>query len=243
MTSAIGLQHEEDQGAADRLHLGAAGRREEVIGFREARIALDGLFRLDDAGVERLSATLDGGIDERDRVYLRYEHYQPDREAISFRDRFYELYARGMQSLLRAGWARTEAQSNWLTEARLLKREGRDPGFGIALERTGPWSEGTSLQVRFDAVSFNDESAVSVYGTLGRPLSAQWLLSVGAVAQRHSTLLLGDNDTVGAEFRLKRMLAADLFVDLFGEHLFHSQLEDEYVGGVRLTWLFSEAGS
>ena len=167
-------------------------------------------------------------------VGVTYETYQHLTPQVTFRERFYRLYARGRQSGLKT-YAIFKYGTNQqiVLEGRKLWRDFGADGYAASVG----FRHKRLLETRVDMLLLDDEKAVNWFVTTEKPLSSRMVAELSGVVQWQETSLL-DKKAMGLASQINYMLSWDLFVNVRAEYIFNAERDDEYQLGVRLRYDF-----
>lgn len=166
-----------------------------------------------------------------------YETYQPLNPLLSFRQRFYRLYARGRQSGLSArAQYKTQKDDLWRVEGRKLWRDFGDSGYAVSID----WQshKPQRWQSRLDCLTLADEKAINWFVALEKPLSSRHLATFSSVIQWKHSQLLKPNWATGASVNLKYKYQRDMFINFFAEYIAQTQMDNQYQLGIQIQYDF-----
>ncbi|GEM_PF-3377164 len=227
----LGIQHY--AGGQQRLNFGLTG-----LANQDIKLIADGSFDLENNKLDSFLFNSSSKINWQERsglIGITYETYQPLTPQVTFRERFYRLYARGRQSGLKT-YAHYEYNPNQqiMLEGRKLWRDFGESGYvasvGISHKRL--------LETRADVLLLDDEKAINWFVTTEKPLTSRMLAELSGVVQWQKTTLLDNNKAIGLASQINYMLKRDLFINVFAEYIFHTKMDNEYQLGVRLKYSF-----
>ncbi len=230
-TAKLGMQHY--AGGQQRVNFGLTGFANQDI-----KLIADANYNLENKKLNNFLLNASSKVNWQDRsglVGITYETYQYLTSQVTFRERFYRLYARGRQSGLKV-YAHYEYNPNQqiMLEGRKLWRDFGASGYiasiGLRHKRI--------LETRVDVLLLDDEKAVNWFVTTEKPLSSRMLAKLSGVVQWQDTSLLDNNKAIGLASQVDYMLKKDFFVNVFAEYIFHTEMNDEYQLGVRFEYAF-----
>ncbi|MDM8568973.1 hypothetical protein QUF50_05585 [Thiotrichales bacterium HSG1] len=229
-TAKLGMQHY--AGGQQRINFGLTGFANQDI-----KLIADADYNLDNKKLGNFLLNASSKVSWQDRsglVGITYETYQHLTPQVTFRERFYRLYARGRQSGLKT-YFHYEYSPNQqvMLEGRKLWRDFGDSGYfasaGLNYKQI--------LETRVDILLLDDEKAINWFVTTEKPLSSRMIAEFSGVLQWQDTSLF-DNKAVGLANQINYMLSRDLFVNVRAEYIFNTGRNDEYQLGVRLKYTF-----
>ncbi|MDM8566377.1 hypothetical protein QUF74_12110 [Candidatus Halobeggiatoa sp. HSG11] len=226
----LGMQHY--AGGQQRVNFGLTG-----VANQDLKWSTDANYNIENKKLDNFLFNANSKINWRERsglVGITYETYQHLTPQITFRERFYRLYAKGRQSGLKT-YAIFEYSPNQqiMLEGRKLWRDFGSSGYaasvGLRHKRL--------LETRVDVLLLGDEKAINWFVTTEKPLSSRMVAELSCVVQWQDTSLF-DNKAVGLANQINYMLNRDLFINVRAEYVFHTEKDDEYQLGVRLKYAF-----
>ena len=228
----VGWQRYRATESSDRLSWGiGAGRREGVNGH------FTGVYVFPQDRLEEGVAQIRGNAGEKGGWLLSWQIWQPRRPWLTFRERFYSLYARGRQSVLRGDFRyRPRPGVEWSLGGRRVMRERGEAGFGLIGGVASRPADGRKRELQFTLLRLGADLQATLWGEWKGALDSRSRLTLRAVTQYRQRRLYGVDRGVGIELDAERMIRADLFVSLFASRLWNSLSREEYRAGARLTW-------
>jgi hypothetical protein len=230
LTFNLGLEKVWSNTAGMILHAGLSGERpgsDGAASLRDFQLAVD--LNLEERSLRRAIVDTHFDFKQQGQARVGYHYFQPDEDLDTFRDRYHGIYNDERQSIAKGVWylpstgaleTRFEVSGN--------RHEQGNGGLGMAVEFIYTTSYGSYLEVRSDYLETDDDWVISNYLRHRQPLSSLSLLQTEAVYQTKETGLSGRNHLVGLSLSLTRRLLKQLFLNLDGEWLDHSDREDEY---------------
>jgi hypothetical protein len=222
------------------LRGGVSGERrssDEESQLRDFQLAVD--VNLQEQSLRRALFDTHFDLKKLGHVRVGYHYYLPDDDLETFRDRFHGIYNMQRQSIFKGVWylpatgpleTRFEISGN--------RHEQGSGGIGMAAELIYSTSYGATLEGRSDYLDIDDDWAFSNYLRYRQPINSLSILQAETVYQTKKTLLSGRNYLTGFSLLLSRRLKKQLFLNLSGEWLDHSDREDEYRFGMSLRYSF-----
>ena len=247
----VGWQRFEQDEYVDRFHLGLRGAgKSSDKGMYPSAFSMSGSYVADESWWEAAQVNTRWDLENTAHLRLDYEIYEPATEKLSFRDRFYSLYARGRQSQLKVAYQFRHGQERtWSLIARRVVREFGGAGYsGVVgfsqhnLNRTG---NGWLLSAQAERLELVEDRSTSLYFEGEKPLSSTLSAGISGVLQYQEKQLTGDNRAAGIELRLERMvkvesLPSGLYFSGEASHIWNSRLENEYRLGLRVSYHFDD---
>ncbi|MCK5876337.1 MAG: hypothetical protein KAG43_01780 [Candidatus Marithrix sp.] len=227
----LGIQHY--AGGYQRLNFGLTGSVS-----KDLKLSADANYNGENKKLDNFLLNANSQVNWLKRsglIGLTYETYQHLTPQVTFRERFYRLYARGRQSGLKT-YAIYEYNPDQqiVLEGRKLWRDLGTSGYvtsiGLRHKRL--------LETRVDILLLDNERAINWFVTTEKPLTSRMLAELSGVVQWQETSLF-DNKAIGLASKINYMLNREFFVNIFAEYIFHTERDDEYQLGVRLKYSFS----
>jgi len=191
-----------------------------------------------------VNAMLD--LTENIRVRTSYELYHPREPYITFREKFYSEYSfgqQGRQDLLRVS---VNNQVNDYVEYHFgFKQATRKKGGAIGYGGNGgfKWDTIRDLSLaaeidylEFDYAEIDDERSASLYLSSDYTVNQDVKTGLNIALANNKTTLYGNNDSIGVELNTQYRINSALFLKLSGSHIWYSEIENEYLGAIQLTW-------
>ena len=227
----LGIQHY--AGGQPRFNFGLTG-----FANQDLKLIADSHFDLENKKLDSFLFNASSKINWHKRaglVGITYETYQHLKPQITFRERFYRLYARGRQAGLKT-YAHYEYQPNRqiMLEGRKLWRDFGDSGYVASIGI----SQKQLLESRLDILTLDNEKAINWFITTEKPITSRMLAELSGIIQWQKTVLLDRNWAAGLATQINHKLKRDLFINVFAEYIFHTKMENEYQLGIRLKYSF-----
>ena len=228
----LGWQHYRDETSSDRLSWGMAARTKRQIAY-----LFTGVYAVQEARFEEISGQFRGEAGSKGTWQLSGQIWQPRRPWLTFRERFYSLYARGRQSVVRGDLHyRPRKRVVWSLSGRHVAREQGDTGGGLSAGAELRGDSGWRREFQFTLLRLGDEVTGGAWFQFGKPVSSRSRVTLRTALQYQNKALYGVDRSAGAELDMEQMIRADLYFSLFASYLWNSRLDDEYRAGARLTW-------
>jgi hypothetical protein len=241
----LGLERVWRSTGAMTLRGGLSGERhssDDGIQLNDFQLAVD--ISLDEQSLRRALFSTHFDLQHQGEVRIGYHYYLPDEDLETFRDRFHGIYNMQRQSILKGVWylpqtgpleTRFEISGN--------RHEQGNGGIGMAIELIYPMLYGSTIEGRSDYLEIDDDRAVSAYLRYRQPVSSLSILQTEGVYQTKKTRLSGRNRLTGLSLSLSRKLMKQLFLNVSGEWLDHSDREDEYRLAMTLRYDFYQTNA
>jgi len=232
----LGWQHHRDGTGSDRLSGGMTGRTRNRVEY-----LLSGVYVLQEARLEEASGKIRGEPGKKTGWSISGQIYRPRRPWLTFRERYYALYAAGRQSVVQGSfYFRPRRTAEWSLGGRHVSREQGDSGYGLSGGIRLRGDSGWRRELLFNWLRLGDEVTAGAWFQLEKPLGSRSRMSLCTALQYRDKALYGVDRSSGVELDLERMIRADLYLSLFAAYLWDSRLDDEYRAGARLSWYLDE---
>ena len=221
----LGFQHLDK--SVNRLNFGLTDMG-NIAMLKNIKLASEGSLYLEQHKIDHFLFHASSKMTWREhagRIGTSYETYNPLKPLLTFRERFYCLYARGRQS----GFGGYVFYNQWKFEGRKLWRDFGDSGYAGAISLINK-----SWESRLDWINVGNERAINWFISSEKPLTSRWLGIFSGVLQCKSTELIEKNLATGLAVQLKHKFKRNIFVNFFAEYIWHTQMDNEYQIGVRL---------
>ncbi len=183
-----------------------------------------------------VSAMLD--LTEDIRIRTSYELYHPRNPYTTFREKFYSEYSFGRQDLLRVS---VNNQLNDYFEyhfgfKRARRSEGDFIGYGGNAGFSYDYIRDLSLAAEVDFLELGEEKSENLYLSADYTVNADLKAGLNIALANNKRQLYGNNESVGIELNTQYRIYNSLFLKLSGSHIWYSEIENEYLGAVQVTW-------
>ena len=231
----LGWQRLDQNGHEQRYHFGLRASGENVnTKPLPSELSMSASYVAESSQWESAQINTRWDLEENSTLRLDYETYQPVSEELSFRDRFYSLYARGQQTQFKAAYQfKYDYQQTWSMAARQVNREFGGSGYAgmIAVEQRS--NQGLLLAAKAEQLELQSERVTSLFIDADKTLSPSLRGGISSVLQQQEKQLVGNNRSIGLELRMEHMLntkamSSGLQFDATASHIWNSRLEDEY---------------
>jgi len=127
----LGWQRLDQDGHEQRYHFGLRANSEsENIKPLPSALSMSASYVVESSQWESAQLNTRWDLEENSTLRLDYETYEPVSDELSFRDRFYSLYARGRQTQFKAAYQfNHDYQQTWSMAARQVSREFGGSGY------------------------------------------------------------------------------------------------------------------
>ena len=257
--SNIGWQRLEPSNSLGRINIHSRGvysqsansvtsRHETPPLFSPSAFAFSGSYLLEENHWEsiQLSAYRDIALQEETSMRFRahYEIFTPNEEVITFKDRFYSLYARGYQSQFKAGFqVHSQHTPTYAISGYKVVNKWGDNGYGMSANFEYRGTKGWQCKTQVDRLMLPSEYMNSLYLETRKTLTSMLRGNLSVVLQQQHKRLTGDNQSKGLEARLERRvkfktLPNALWFAAEGYYIQNTRLNNETRLSLRLNYPF-----
>ena len=239
----IGWQYLDDDISEKRLNIGGRLVRQE--GQAQA-VSFATTYRLTGSSWESIQIDAYQNFSDVVRWRVDYETYEPNSDKLTFKDRFYSLYAKGRQSQLKTGIAYyQDRQRTWVLQGRRVSRDFGESGLGVSAGLDYRSLRGWVLNTQLDQLTLSQERLHSFYIEGHQSLTSILRATLSGVVQRQQKKLVGDNRSIGVDAKLERRVRfsafpSPLWCSLEASYIDHSRLSSEYRIALRLSYHFDD---
>lgn len=185
---------------------------------------------------------VDGWWDIVKSVRLRnyFEAYRPVQPYVTFRDRFYSAYALGEQQIWRGSVEhRYSTDFRYSAGLQVANRPTGYDGQGANANISYQLKPNITLQGTVDYLRLSSgEYATSFYVSHTHALDSKNRYSVNLAFRDEEKSLYGKNYATGVEAEWQTMIKNNWVLSLKGSYINNSQLTNEYLGAVQMTYYF-----
>ena len=250
LDARVGWQHLKQQHTVNRLNIGGRGvQQQKAASYLPSVFSLSGSYLVDDQIWENVQLSMYGDF-ENNRLPARlradYETYQSGEGELTFKDRFYALYARGRQSQIKIGYQiKQNRQQSWSLSGRKVMREFGGNGYGAVATMDYDSKQGWQLTTQLDRLALADECVTGFYLEAKKSFSSLLRGSLSGVLQQQQKQRLGDNLSIGLAVQLEQRAKFKIFPSAFwfsahASYIQNSRLPDEYRIAVRMSYSFDD---
>ncbi len=250
LNGRFGWQHLKQQHTSNRLNIGWQGVHQLTPTlFSPSSFSLTGRYLVDENIWENIqfSAYKDFGKSTQSaRLRMDYETFEPGKDKLTFKDRFYSLYTRGRQSQFKTGYQFTQGhQHTWSLSGRHIAREFGGNGYAAVATMDYHSNRGWLLTTQLDQLVLSDERINRVYFEVKKSLSSRMRSTLSGVLQQQKNRLTDNSHSTGIEIQLERrikskILPSPLWFSAQASTIRNSRLANEYRIAVRLSYSFDD---
>lgn len=174
------------------------------------------------------------------RLRNYYEAYRPTQPYVTFRDRFYSAYALGEQEIWRGSVEhRFSSDLRYSAGVQVANRKTGYNGYGANASVSYQFKPNITWQGTVDYLELNSgEYATSFYASHTHALDSKNRYSVNLAFRDEQKSLYGKNLATGIETEWQTMIKNNWVVALKASYINNSQLTNEYLGSMQLTYYF-----
>lgn len=187
-----------------------------------------------------VNAMLD--VTENIRVRTTYELYHPREPYITFREKFYSQYLFGRQDLLRISvHNQYNDQFEYHYGFKYARRsENNDIGYGGNVGFT--WNALTDMELagELDYLELGEDKSENLYLSANYTVNANLMTGMNIALANNKKRIYGTNESAGLELNTQYRINSTLFLKLSGSYIWYSEIKDEYLGAIQLTWYLDQ---
>jgi len=237
----FGYQQFKNINTAHRLSLGANSEGKILNNYGDKfETRFFATYRLDQNAFEDVLVEAQADFNKDLKVYSSYEFYNPDQiDNPSFRERFYNYYNLGNQTLFRAS-SDYQIQYNLVLTLGALhsNREIGQTGSGFNTGIKLNYKPGHILLLTAEYMELGKETISSVWFGIKKVINSRLSLQIDSIVRKEEKLLYGDNRVMGAEIRSEYMLKNNVILSMDINYISNSRLENEYMARLQMTYYF-----
>ncbi len=247
LDSRFGWQRLKQSNTVNRVNIGGRGiHQQTAIALFPSAFSFAGSYLVGEQTWESVQLNAHRDFENNMRLRMDYETYQPDKDELTFKDRFYSLYAHGRQSQFKLGYQLNQRQQHtWSLSGRRVTREFGSNGYGLVATMDYRSDHGWRLATQFNHLALADERLNGLYLEAEKALSSMVRGTLSGVFQQQQKRLTGDNRSTGIEARLERrvklkVLPSALWFSAETIYIHNSRLVNEYRIAMRLSYSFDD---
>ena len=233
-------QMAEDDEISSRLNLAATTTGRFKTDYLQGyELSVMGVYEFSTATFEDFMVNAMVDVSDAIRLRTSYELYHPREPYVTFREQFYSVYAFGKQDLLRASFNH-QINPDWQYHFGLIRatQSGmNDNGYGGNAGVVIDAIPDLNLSVEVDYLEMGKDRSSSVFLGSRYSIASNHLLSFNlALRWDKKSLYEDENQSTGAELQYRYRINSALFVDVSSSYIWNTELNHEYLAGLRLTY-------
>ena len=179
-------------------------------------------------------------VDVSDTLRLRtsYELYHPREPYVTFREQFSSIYVFGRQDLLRLS-LNHQIHPDWQYHVGFLRATqdaDNDAGYGGNAGVVVDAVLDLTVSAEVDYLEMGKDSSFSVFLSSNYSITSNHLLNVNLALRWDKKSLYDENQSTGVELEYRYRINSNLFVDASSSYIWNTQVNHEYLTGLRLTY-------
>jgi len=210
------------------------------LGEKPFEIYVKGSYASEKSRLENVFVDAWWDVFKNVRLRNYYEAYRPVQPYVTFRDRFYSAYALGEQQIWRGSVEhRFSSDLRYSAGVQVANRPTGYDGKGANASVSYQFKPNITWQGTVDYLELNSgEYATSFYVSHTHALDSKNRYSVNLAFRDEMKSLYGKNFATGIETEWQTMIKNNWVLSLKGSYINNSQLQNEYLGAVQMTYYF-----
>jgi len=209
--------------------------------LNQIKIFFNGSYLAENKSAESINAGIQADSKAQGLARIAYTRWSPKQANLSFKERFYSVYANGKQSFLQADLFHNHKwNQQFYVRGRKVWREFGDNGYGatagfdnsVASDKNPGW------QTQWDSLVLKKDIIHSLYLGFNKNLSATLRGQLNTAIQYLKNESVEDNRVVALEAVAQQMLRSNLFIDFNARYIYNDNLNNEYRIGFRFSYRF-----
>jgi hypothetical protein len=211
-----------------------------LLGEKPFEIYVKGSYASEKSRLENVFVDAWWDVFKNVRLRNYYEAYRPVQPYVTFRDRFYSAYALGEQEIWRGSVEhRFSSDLRYSAGLQVADRKTGYDGYGANASVSYQFKPNITWQGTVDYLELNSgEYATSFYASHTHALDSKNRYSVNLAFRDEKKSLYGQNFATGVETEWQTMIRNNWVLSLKGSYINNSQLQNEYLGAVQMTYYF-----
>ncbi len=211
-----------------------------LLGERPFEIYVKGSYASEKSRLENVFVDAWWDVFKNVRLRNYYEAYRPVQPYVTFRDRFYSAYALGEQEIWRGSVEhRFSSDLRYSAGVQVADRKIGYNGYGANASVSYQFKPNITWQGTVDYLELNSgEYATSFYASHTHALDSKNRYSLNLAFRDEKKSLYGQNFAIGVETEWQTMIKNNWVLSLKGSYINNSQLQNEYLGAVQMTYYF-----
>jgi len=249
INSYIGWQQLQDNTKQNYFHWSFSGKgglahsKLNKNKTNQIEMFFNGSYLVENRSAESIDAGIQSNSKDIGLARIAYTSWNPKQANLSFKERFYSVYANGKQSFLQADlFYDHKWDQQFYVRGRKVWREFGDNGYGATagFERRATSNKNPGWQTQWDSLVLKEDVIHSLYLGFNKNLTATLRGQFNTAMQYIKKESVEDNSVVALEAVAQQMLRSDLFIDFNARYIFNDNLENEYRIGFRLSYRFDD---
>ena len=244
INSYIGWQQLHDNVKQNYFHWSVSGKGKQAADkSKQIEMFFNGSYLVENRSAESINAGIQGSSKDIGLARIAYTSWNPKQANLSFKERFYSVYANGKQSFLQADLFHDHKwNQQFYVRGRKVWREYGDDGYGATAgyEHRATSNKSPGWQTQWDSLVLKEDVIHSLYLGFNNNLSATLRGQLNTALQYIKNESLEDNRVVALEAVAQQMLRSDMFIDFNARYIYNDNLENEYRVGFRFSYRFDD---
>jgi len=211
--------------------------------FNQVKIFFNGSYLAENKSAESINAGIQADSKELGLARIAYTRWNPKQANLSFKERFYSVYANGKQSFLQADLFHNHKwNQQFYLRGRKVWREFGNNGYGATagFENSVASDKNPGWQTQWDSLVLKKDIIHSLYLGFNKNLSATLRGQLNTALQYLKNESVEDNRVVALEAVAQHMLRSNLFIDFNARYIYNDNLNNEYRIGFRFSYRFDD---
>lgn len=249
INSYLGWQQLQDDTKQNYIHFSLSGDGEleknnsERSELNQVKMFFNGSYLAENKSAESINAGIQANSKGLGLARIAYTSWNPEQANLSFKERFYSVYANGKQSFLQADFFHNHKwNQQYYLRGRKVWREFGDNGYGATagFEHRATSNKKPGWQTQWDSLVLKEDIIHSLYLGFNKDLSATLRGQLNTALQYIKNELFEDNRVVALEAVAQQMLRSNLFIDFNARYIYNDNLKNEYRIGFRFSYRFDD---
>jgi len=247
--SYLGWQQLQEDTKQNYIHWSFSGDGElehnnsEQNELNQVKMFFNGSYLAENKSAESINAGIQANSEDLGMARIAYTSWNPEQAKLSFKERFYSVYANGKQSFLQADFFHNHKwNQQYYLRGRKVWREFGDNGYGATagFERRATSNKSPGWQTQWDSLVLKEDVIHSLYLGFNKNLSATLRGQLNTALQYIKNESLEDNRVVALEAAAQQMLRSNMFIDFNARYIYNDNLKNEYRIGFRFSYRFDD---
>jgi len=235
------------------IHLGVAGSgdlRHNKLShnkLNQVKIFFNGSYLIEKESAESINVGVEFVSDDLGLARLVYTSWKPQQPELTFKQRFYSVYANGKQATLQADFFHNHKfNQQYYVRGRKVWREFGNNGYGVTagFDYKSTVKKSPGWQMQFDSLVLKDDLIHSLYLGVNQSISATLRANLNSALQYiiapKKYVSLKDKAVIALQASVQQMIQSDLFIDFNARYIYNHNLKNEYRIGFRLSYRFDD---